>query len=83
MEINELEKRILDIEERNLRVEADKKWEVSNARKISIAVLTYIVVCTFLYLIGQENIFIVGLVPVIGFWISTVSLSIIRKAVIK
>ena len=39
-----LEDRIALIEQRNSRVEADKAWETSWARKVSIAFVTYIVV---------------------------------------
>jgi len=77
------EQRIKDIEERNIKVEADKKWEVSIIRRISIALLTYIVVCIFLRAIGQKQIFINALIPVIGYWLSTVSLQAIRKVIQK
>ncbi len=79
--MEDLEKRIVDIEARNIRVEDDKKWETSILRKVLVAVLTYIVVCFFLYLIKAENIFVASLVPVIGFWLSTASLNIIKKMV--
>lgn len=40
MEVRELEERVIEITERNKRVELDKKWETSLTRKICIAVLT-------------------------------------------
>lgn len=46
-----LEKRIEIIEARNKRVEADKAWETSWTRKISIAVLTYLVVVAYLHFV--------------------------------
>ena len=39
--MNNLEKRIDAIEKRNTKVENDKMWEMSNFRKISVAVTTY------------------------------------------
>lgn len=42
--IEELEKEIPQIKERNKRVEADKAWETSTSRKIIIAIATYIVI---------------------------------------
>ena len=75
-----LEKRINMIEERNKRVELDKRWETSFTRRISICILTYIVVLLFSYLTNKfNNIFLSSLVPVIGFTLSTLSLGIIRK----
>lgn len=75
-----IEDRINKIEERNKRVELDKRWETSWTRKISIMVLTYIVVIIYSYIIKKyDNIFFSSLVPVIGFTLSTLSLNIIRK----
>ena len=76
----ELEERIKKIEERNKRVELDKKWETSWTRKICIMLLTYIIVIIYSYLVrNYDNIFLSSLVPVIGFGLSTLSLKIIRK----
>ncbi|MDD5291472.1 MAG: hypothetical protein PHZ04_05235 [Patescibacteria group bacterium] len=46
-ELQELKNEIKKIKERNKRVEADKAWETSLARKILVAVLTYIVITLF------------------------------------
>ena len=76
----DLVKEIEKIKERNKRVETDKAWETSWMRKISIAVLTYIVVILYSYLIRNvSNIFLSSLVPVLGFLLSTLSLKLIRK----
>lgn len=78
--MKDLEKRIDLIESRNKRVELDKKWETSFTRRISICILTYIVVLLFSYLINTgNNIFLSSLVPVIGFTLSTLSMGIIRR----
>ncbi len=78
--MNNLEKRVDLIEKRNKRVELDKRWETSFTRRISICILTYIVVLLFSYLINKcNNIFLSSLVPVIGFTLSTLSLGIIRR----
>ena len=75
-----VEKRILNIEERNKRVELDKKWETSKTRKISIMILTYVVVIIYSYIVKKfDNIFLSSLVPVIGFTLSTLSLKFVRK----
>lgn len=80
MEINNLEKEIEKIKERNKKVELDKAWETSWIRRIWIMILTYIVVIIYSYLVrNYDNIFLSSLVPVIGFSLSTLSLKFIRK----
>lgn len=75
-----LGKRIEAIEQRNKRVELDKKWETSWTRKLSILVLTYIVVVIYSYFISKyDNILLSSLIPVIGFFLSTLSLQLMRK----
>ena len=75
-----MEKRIEQIEQRNKRVEEDKAWETSFTRRLCIAILTYVVVVIYSYTISKiNNIFLSSLVPVIGFTLSTISLSGIRK----
>lgn len=75
-----LEERIQNIEERNKRVELDKKWETSWTRRICIMILTYIIVIIYSYLVrNYDNILLSSLVPVIGFGLSTLSLKVIRK----
>ena len=57
--MKDLEKEIELIKERNKRVEKDKAWETSMLRKVSIAILTYIVVITYSYLIKNvSNVFL-------------------------
>ena len=76
----DLEKEIEKIKQRNRKVEIDKAWETSYVRKISIAVLTYMIVVLYSYLISSvSNIFLTSLVPVLGFLLSTLSLNLIRK----
>jgi len=75
-----LEERIKKIEERNKKVELDKRWETSGTRKICIMVLTYIVVIVYSYIVrNYDNILFSSLVPVIGFTLSTLSLKLVRK----
>lgn len=75
-----IEKEIKDIKARNKRVETDKAWETSLTRKICIMVLTYLVVVSYQFIIQESNnIFLSSLVPVFGFFLSTLSLKLIRK----
>ena len=80
MNNKEIENEIRSIKTRNARVELDKKWETSWTRKACICVLTYIVVVIYCFTIQQiTNVFLSSLVPVIGFTLSTLSLSFVRK----
>lgn len=76
---NTIEQRIAAIEERNQRVEYDKAWESSWARKLSIIILTYIVVVLYLQFVVHIDPWINALVPVIGFFLSTLTISVIKK----
>lgn len=79
-----MEERIEKIEERNKRVELDKAWETSWTRRICIMILTYIIVVIYSYIIKKfDNIFLSSLVPVIGFTLSTLSISLVRKVWVK
>lgn len=74
-----LEKEIKEIKDRNKRVELDKKWETSLTRRLCICILTYIVVVIYSYIISKtSNIWLSSLVPVIGFTLSTLSLTGVR-----
>lgn len=78
--MEDLKKEIENIKIRNKRVELDKKWETSYTRKICICILTYIIVVIYSNMINKaNNIFLSSLVPVIGFFLSTMSLRLIRK----
>lgn len=75
----EIEERIAALEARNIKVDSNKKWETSTIRRVSIAILTYIVIVIYHLLIGAKNVYIISAVPVMGFLLSTLSLQIIRS----
>lgn len=74
-----IEKRIAAIEERNQRVEYDKAWETSWTRRISIMLLTYAVVWSYLYFVVKVDPWVNALVPVIGFLLSTLTMSLLKR----
>lgn len=78
MKNENLEKRIEKLENRNKKVEGDKAWETSWFRRISIMVLTYLVVVIYLRFVVHINPWVNALVPVIGFGASTLTLSILK-----
>lgn len=79
MNIEELEKEVQTIKNRNLRVEADKAWEVSIFRVATITIITYIVALLVFKLIGIKNYFLNALIPTIGYFLSTQSLPFIKR----
>jgi len=78
-----IEKEIKAIKERNLRVEADKAWEISNSRKALIACFTYFVIVVFFILAELPNPFINALIATVVFVVSTMSMPYFKKYWIK
>lgn len=62
------------IQKRNARVEADKAWETSWARRLCIALMTYIIAAIYMQSVGLGNAFLGAMVPTGGYLLSTVSL---------
>lgn len=75
--------RIEKLEARNERVEADKAWETSWARKFAIMMLTYAVVVAYLHFVVHIDPWINAFVPVIGFILSTLTISLLKDFWIK
>lgn len=78
-----LEERIVKLESRNKRVEADKGWETSWTRRIAIMILTYLVVVSYLYFVVHIDPWINAVVPVIGFLLSTLTIDLLKQNWIK
>ena len=74
-----IEQRIENIEQRNKRVEQDKGWETSWFRRITIAVLTYIVIVLFFLAADLDKPFINPIVPTVGFVLSTLTISRLKQ----
>lgn len=81
--LDQLELEINEIKSRNKRVEADKAWETSVARKLTIAILTYFVIVIFFYSAKLPRPWLNAIVPTIGFLLSTLTLPIIKNWWIK
>jgi len=79
----DLEKRISLIESRNKKVELEKEWETSLIRKICITILTYLLLALYFGLVLKVNTWINAIVPTVGFVLSTLSLSFIKKLWLK
>ena len=77
--MEELEKRIKKIEERNKKVELDKAWEGSKTRKILIILMTYVFAVLYLKIADTTNPYFGAVVPCVGFYLSTQSIDVIKK----
>lgn len=74
-----LEQRVQKIEDRNEKVEIDKAWETSWARRIILAVFTYLIIGLFLWAIKVSRPWINAVVPSVGFIISTLVMPFFKK----
>lgn len=74
-----IEQEILALQERNKRVEADKAWETSWSRKGIIMVITYIVAVAWLVVIDESNYLLKAVVPVAGFFLSTITVPPLKR----
>jgi len=83
MNLKDIEKELASIKERNKRVEADKTWETSWFRVLLLSIAIYIAATLFLYFQGVSNYWFAGLVPAIGYFLSTQSLPFYKKVVGK
>ncbi len=67
------------LQNRNAKVEADKAWETSWTRKLSIAGITYIFLVFYLPVLGLEKSYLHATVPVCGYLFSTLTLPLVKK----
>ena len=81
--MNTIQQEILEIKERNARVELDKAWETSFSRKILIATLTYFVVVLLFYFMWNEKPFVNAIIPTIWYLLSTLSIPVFKKIWMK
>ena len=77
--MKDLEKRIARIEQRNKQVEQNKAWETSWTQRISIALLTYVVVWMYLQFVVHVDPWINAIIPTAGFLRSALTLTFIKS----
>ena len=83
MSMKDLEQRIEKIEDRNKKVESDKSWETSYARKILLVLFTYISIGFYLQVINIPRPWLNAIVPAIAFMLSTLTLPFFKKIWLK
>lgn len=79
----EIQNELQTLKDRNKRVELDKAWETSLARKALLAVLTYLVITSFFLVAGLPKPFLNPIVPTVGYILSTLTLPFAKKIWIK
>ncbi len=77
--VQKLEEEIERIKERNRRVEAEKAWETSIFRVVSIILLTYAVIVVVMWSIEVQRPFVDAIIPTVGFTLSTLTLPPIKR----
>jgi hypothetical protein len=77
--IEKLEKEIELIKRRNKRVEMDKAWESSWARKIIVTLFTYLAMGIYLQAINVLDPWLNAIVPAVAFMLSTLTLPFFKK----
>lgn len=73
-----VEQEISRIKDHNLRVEADKAWEVSFFRRAAISALTYLITGLMFAALGDPKCWIDALIPVFGYALSVQSLTMLK-----
>ena len=81
--IRDLEKRVAAIEERNAKVETDKAWETSFARRGALVLFTYLAVGAYLAAIGVQDAWLNAIVPAVAFMLSTLTLPYLKRIWLK
>ena len=74
-----IERELTEIRRRNECVEADKAWETSSFRILSVCAITYAVASVAMLLIGVRNPVLNALIPTLGFFLSTQTLPVLKK----
>lgn len=74
-----LEDRVIVIEQRNNRVEADKAWETSWTRRLLLTLFTYLAIGIYLWAIDVSRPWLNAIVPAVGFMLSTLTMPFFKK----
>ena len=79
MDLNELNKEVTKIQERNKKVELDKAWETSLFRRLFLASLTYVAVLIFLFVIKAPEPYFAALIPALAYLTQQYSLPFLKN----
>jgi hypothetical protein len=76
----ETSREIKALKDRNSRVEGDKAWETSLARKAVISTFTYALSVLILLSIGAPQPFFNAAIPALGFLLSTMTFGMLKES---
>lgn len=74
-----IEERLAVIESRNERVQLDKAWETSWARRMLLTLFTYLVLGLYMWAIEISRPWLNSIVPAVGFMISTFTIPWVKQ----
>lgn len=78
-EIEIIKKDIEALKKRNGLVEVDKAWETSWARRILVAIFTYLAIGIYMWSININRPWLNAIVPTVGFLLSTLTLPFFKN----
>ena len=78
-----LEQRIQKIEERNKKVEADKAWETSWARRLLLTLFTYLAIGVYMWAIDIPRPLLNAVITAVAFMLSTLMMPFFRSIWLK
>ncbi|MDA2922909.1 hypothetical protein MYX07_06630 [Patescibacteria group bacterium AH-259-L07] len=81
--LEQIEKEVEKIKQRNRRVEADKAWEVSYTRRALLMIFTYVAIGFYLQAINISRPWLNAIVPTVAFWLSTLTIPFFKKLWLK
>ena len=81
--LNNFEKRLKNIEDRNRRVEIDKTWETSFTRRGLLTLFTYLAIGFYLQAAKIEKPWLNAIVPSAAFMPSTLTMPFFKKIWVK
>jgi hypothetical protein len=77
--LQQLEKDVRGLKERNARVEGDKAWETSYARRGLLTLFTYVAMGIYLQAINVPDPWLNAIGPAVGFMLSTLTMPFFKR----
>ena len=81
--LESLQHEIEILKARNKRVEAEKAWENSWQRRLSILGLTYILMLLVFFILKNPHPFTNAIIPTLGYLLSTLTFWVLKKQFLK
>lgn len=79
MDLQQISQELEKIKQRNKKVETDKAWESSIARKILLMIFTYFALWIYMQAIDISNPRLNAIIPTVWFLLSTLTLPRFKK----